>query len=175
MGTWGKGNFDSDTAADHLGILMQRLVDEVGQAMSGPSVEIEPDEYWGTAVPCNLEILHLLAQQRWVGVTLPDTDTLEGWKAKFLEVWDEEIDNLGPSRSFKKERREVLVRTFDQLLALVADDEAEASVPRAAPPKAPKKKAKPAKKAAPAKKKAAPAKKKAAPAKKKAASKKPRR
>ncbi|MFC4604181.1 DUF4259 domain-containing protein [Rhodococcus kronopolitis] len=115
MGTWDSGNFDDDTAADHLSDLTGRLVDEVAEAMSGDPVELEPDEYWGVAVPCNLELLHLLARQHYVGVRLPDPETIAGWKDRFLAVWDEAIDGLEPEPDFKRQRREVLVRTFDQL------------------------------------------------------------
>ena len=115
MGTWGSGNFDSDTAADHLVVLTDRLIKEVAEAMDGDPVAIEPDEYWGVAVPCNLELLHLIAQQGYAGALLPDKATVEAWKTKFLSVWDESIDGLGPSELHKTERRAVLARTFDQL------------------------------------------------------------
>ncbi|WFR73519.1 DUF4259 domain-containing protein [Prescottella defluvii] len=118
MGTWGSGNFDSDTAADHLSDLTGRLVDEVTKAMSGDPVEIEPDEYWGVAVPCNLELLHLIAQQHYVGVNLPDPGTIADWKDRFLAVWDGTIDGLEPQPDYKEQRRERLVRTFDQLAEL---------------------------------------------------------
>ncbi len=118
MGTWGSGNFDDDTAADHLSELTDRLITEVTEAMSGDPVGIEPDEYWGVAVPCNLELLHLIAQQRYVGARLPDPDTVTAWKARFLAVWDDSIDGLEPTPDHKKQRRAVLVRTFDQLAEL---------------------------------------------------------
>lgn len=115
MGTWGSGNFDDDTAADHLADLTGRLVDEVAAAMSGDPVELEPDEYWGVAVPANLELLHLIAQQNYVGVRLPGSDVIAGWKDLFLAVWDGSIDGLEPAPGHKDSRREVLERTFDQL------------------------------------------------------------
>ncbi|GAB2636382.1 DUF4259 domain-containing protein [Prescottella soli] len=123
MGTWGSDNFADDTAADHLSDLTGRLVDEVAKAMSGDPVEIEPDEYWGVAVPCNLELLHLIAQQHYVGVTLPDPGTIAGWKDRFLAVWDGAIDGLEPEPDYKVRRREVLVRTFDQLAELARREE----------------------------------------------------
>ncbi|WP_432993719.1 DUF4259 domain-containing protein [Dactylosporangium sp. CA-233914] len=119
MGTWGSGNFGSDTAADHLSILTERLVREVEDAMAGDPVELEPDEYWGVAVPCNLEILYLLAGQSWVGVVLPEVETVEAWKATFLAVWDASIDGLEPTPQHKAQRRAVLERTFDQLAAAI--------------------------------------------------------
>lgn len=120
MGTWGAGNFDSDTAADHLSDLTARLVREIGDAMEGDPVELEADEYWGVAVPCNVELLAMLAEQRWVGVTLPDAATAQAWKAKLLAAWDRSIDALGPSDAYHRERRAVLVRTFDRLLEAIA-------------------------------------------------------
>lgn len=86
--------------------------------MSGDPVEIEPDEYWGVAVPCNLELLHLIAQQHYVGVNLPDPGTIADWKDRFLAVWDGTIDGLEPQPDYKEQRRERLVRTFDQLAEL---------------------------------------------------------
>lgn len=118
MGNWGSGNFDDDLAADHLETLTDRLISEVAEAMSGDSARIVPDEDWGVAVPCNLELLHLIAQQHWLGANLPDPDTIAGWKAKYLAVWDQAIDVLGPSPGYKEQRRSVLVQTFDQLAEL---------------------------------------------------------
>lgn len=115
MGTWGSGNFDSDTAADHLVVVTDRLVTEVAEAMAGDPVEIEPDEYWGVAVPCNLELLHLIAQQGYVGAQLPDAATIEEWKTKFMAVWDATIDGLEPMDRHRAERRAVLALTFDRL------------------------------------------------------------
>ncbi|MFD3518924.1 DUF4259 domain-containing protein [Streptomyces sp. NPDC058653] len=115
MGTWGAGNFDSDTAADHLGGLADRLIAEVTEAMTGDPVELEPDEYWGVAVPCNLELLLVLARQGWVGVTLPPPETIRAWQQTFLAVWEETIDDLGPKAAYKEERRAVLNETFEHL------------------------------------------------------------
>jgi hypothetical protein len=115
VGSWGRGNFDSDTAADHLGILTGRLVAEISAAMSGNPVEIEPDEYWGVAVPCNLELLCLLADQPYVGVTLPPLETIADWKRRYLAVWDEAVDGLESTAEYREQRRAVLVNTFDRL------------------------------------------------------------
>lgn len=121
MGTWGSGNFDSDTAADHLSELTGRLLDEVERAMSGDRVELEPDEHWGVAVPCNLELLHLIASRHYVGAGLPAAATIEGWKADFMAVWERSIDGLEPAPGHKEERRAVLLRTFDGLAALARE------------------------------------------------------
>lgn len=115
MGTWGAGNFDSDTAADHLSSLVARLVAEVTEAMAGDPVELEPDEYWGVTVPCNLELLLVLDRQGWVGVTLPPPEVIRAWRETFLAVWERTIDGLEPKPAYKEARRAVLNDTFEQL------------------------------------------------------------
>lgn len=120
MGTWGSGNFDSDTAADHLSSLTARLVKEITDAMKGDAAELEADEYWGVAVPCNVELLALLAEQQWVGVMLPDAATAEAWKTKLLEAWEGSIDALGPSEAHRRDRHAALAATFERLLAAIA-------------------------------------------------------
>jgi hypothetical protein len=115
VGSWASGNFDNDTAADHLSVLTAKLVREVEEAMADDPVVLEADEYWGAAVPCNLEILTLLAGRPWVGVVLPEATTVQEWKATYLAVWDASIDDLEPAPEYKAERRAVLERTFDEL------------------------------------------------------------
>jgi tetratricopeptide (TPR) repeat protein len=114
MGTWGGGNFDDDTAAAHLHALMSGLVKEVSTAMADPG-DIQPDEYWGCAVPCNIEILNLIARQRWSGTNIPKPAIVEQWKRDYLAVWDQHIDLLEPTPKHKIDRRAVLVKTFDEL------------------------------------------------------------
>nr|WP_243876598.1 hypothetical protein [Streptomyces sp. 846.5] len=52
-----------------MSILTDRLITEVADAMASDPVGIEPDEYWGVAVPANLELLSLLARQGYVITT----------------------------------------------------------------------------------------------------------
>ncbi|MEU8696588.1 DUF4259 domain-containing protein [Streptomyces sp. NPDC048680] len=125
MGTWGAGNFDSDTAADHLAELADRLVTEVREAMAGDPVELEPDEYWGVTVPCNLELLLLLDRQGWVGPTLPSPEVIRTWQKTFLAVWERTIDGLEPKPAYKDERRAVLNETFERLAEASAAATAE--------------------------------------------------
>jgi hypothetical protein len=116
MGTWGTGNFDSDGAADHLSSLTATLVREVTEAMQRPA-ELEADEYWGVAVPCNLELLALIARRGYVGCVLPNVETVTNWRRTFMATWEASVDALGPSPEHKQQRRAVLERTFDELLA----------------------------------------------------------
>ncbi len=149
MGTWGPGNFDSDTAADHLSVLADKLVTDIETAMSGEPTGLEPDEWDGTTVPCNVELLTLLAKQRWVGVTLPAPATVAAWGTRFVEVWDGSIDGLTPKPEWKLARREVLVRTFAELEELCAREAASQAVPFAGAKSASKSAPKSASKSAP--------------------------
>ena len=126
MGSWGTGNFESDTAADHLSIVTGRLRKEIREAMADPR-QLEPDEYGGVAVPCNLELLWLIGSQHYVGCMLPSSEQLEAWKSTYLQVWDGYIDQLEPGPEYKAERRRVLCETFDRLLELVRKQEKPAS------------------------------------------------
>ncbi|MER7755416.1 DUF4259 domain-containing protein [Kitasatospora sp. NPDC097643] len=120
MGTWGSGNFESDTALDHLSIVVDRLVTEVAEAVAGDPVDIEPDQYWGVAVPCNLELLYALVRAGYAADDLPQAGVVEEWKKIYMAVWERTIDGLNPSPAFKEERRSVLNRTFDQLTGATA-------------------------------------------------------
>ncbi|MFE7619736.1 DUF4259 domain-containing protein [Streptomyces sp. NPDC057496] len=118
MGTWGAGNFDSDTAADHLSDVTGRLVSRIGEAMSGDPVALEPDDYDGVAVPCDIELLCLIAEQGYVGSVVPDAAVVAGWRKTFMDVWERTIDGLEPDPEHKEDRRAELNRTFDRLAAL---------------------------------------------------------
>ena len=120
MGTWGAGNFDNDTAADHVSMLVDRLVREITEAIEEPT-SLEPDEYGGTLVPCNVELLTLILRQGWAGAGLSSTATaaVHIWKSTYMAVWEASIDELQPKAAWKVERRQVLEQTFDALLQAV--------------------------------------------------------
>ncbi|MDB1086702.1 DUF4259 domain-containing protein [Streptomyces sp. ACA25] len=120
MGTWGSGNFESDTARDYLSSFVDRLVAEVAEAMDGDPVAIEPDEYEGVAVPCRLELLHVLTRAGHTSDTPLRPELVEQWKKHFMAVWERTIDGLEPAQGFKEQRRAVLIRTFDQLAEATA-------------------------------------------------------
>ncbi|MER8084564.1 DUF4259 domain-containing protein [Streptomyces sp. NPDC058316] len=124
MGTWGSGNFDDDTAADHLSGITGRLVSEIEEAMAGDPVGLEPDEYWGVAVPCNVELLCLIAEQHYVGATVPGAAVVERWEKTFMDVWERTIDGLEPEPEHKEKRRAELIRTFDRLRTVLSAREA---------------------------------------------------
>jgi len=117
MGVWGPGNFDDDTAGEYVWGITERLIKETNDAMRNPR-QLEPDEYWGVIVPCNVELLSLLASKRW-GASVPKPSVVEQWKETYMTVWEGYIDKLilPEHPEHKALRREVLLRTFDELLA----------------------------------------------------------
>jgi hypothetical protein len=118
MGSWGAGNFDSDTAADHLGMLCEKILAQTSKMMRTKK-RLAPDEYFGVAVPCNLELLNLIRRQGYVGCTLPEPEIIEEWKVRYMEVWDARIEGLAPGPQYaahRKARRRILLKTFDELI-----------------------------------------------------------
>jgi hypothetical protein len=61
MGTWGPGNFENDTTAEHLMDLCRPLLTEIEEAMEQPSC-LEPDEKDADIVMANLEIIACLSE-----------------------------------------------------------------------------------------------------------------
>src|SRR5262249_10270322 len=75
--------------------------------------------------PANLEIIACLSehlgrhergeiQDYLYPCVLPPPETVAEWKRKYLQVWDDGIDGMDPDPDYKKQRREVLVATFDR-------------------------------------------------------------
>jgi len=122
MGTWDAGNFDNDTAADHLYDIIEGWISDIRTAMENP-VELEADEYWGEAVPCNIQLLTLIGKQHFAGFHIPAVEEVTKWKTTFMDIWLESIDDLEPEEEYKKKRIEVLNQTFDDLIALAKEYE----------------------------------------------------
>ncbi|MFV8232630.1 DUF4259 domain-containing protein [Mycolicibacterium fortuitum] len=120
MGVWGPGNFDSDTVADGLGELTNRIIGQIAQEFEDESDDsaLQPDEWGGEMVPAWLEILIEMVEPPRVGATFPSVATLIDWRDRYLRVWDEYIDELEPEDEYKVERRAVLVSTFERAVAL---------------------------------------------------------
>jgi hypothetical protein len=128
MGTWGPGNFENDTAADHLMDLCQPLVTEIEEAMQEPA-SLEPDDDAADIVMANLEIIACLSEHlgryehselgRFLyPCVLPSTEKVAKWKQAYLARWDGYIDALEPDPDYKKKRRDVIAETFDRLECL---------------------------------------------------------
>ncbi|GAB2680089.1 DUF4259 domain-containing protein [Nocardia goodfellowii] len=122
MGVWGPGNFDSDTVADGLGELTDRIIGDIAEQFQDPSDDtpLEPDEWGGNMVPAWLEILTEIVRTQRVGASFPSAAVLGEWRERYLRVWDGYIDQLDPDDDFKTGRRAVITETFDRAIALAA-------------------------------------------------------
>ncbi len=128
MGTWGAGNFENDTAAEHLIALCKPLVEQIRNAVAQPEL-MEPDEYDSDVFMANIEILAVLGanigrteKSRIGGMIFPfpfpPTKEIKQWKTEYLRVWDNYIDKLEPQGDHKSRRRRVIIETFDRLIAV---------------------------------------------------------
>ncbi|CAM3202447.1 DUF4259 domain-containing protein [Prescottella defluvii] len=124
MGVWGPGNFESDTVADGLGELTDRIIADIAEQFDDPTdTALEPDEWGGEMVPAWLEILVQIVEGGRVGATFPSVTVLTGWRDRYLRVWDGYIDGLDPTAGHKIARRAVLADTFDRAVSLATERE----------------------------------------------------
>jgi hypothetical protein len=110
MGTWGAGNFQDDNALDWLwSEVQQPLLRKIESAVAGH------DESNGHTIMAAVEVLTVLCEQ--LQANPPKPPEVAAWRDAYLAAWEGYIDALGCKPKFKKERRAVIVNTFDRLLA----------------------------------------------------------
>jgi hypothetical protein len=123
MGTWGSGNFESDTALDHFGTVTTPLLEQIREAFKDKEL-LQPDEYESEAVLCNMDIL--LAISYGLGNRaapfhishFPKVKQIQSWQKAYLKVWDDYIDELKPSKDYKTKRRKTIIKTFEHFASL---------------------------------------------------------
>jgi hypothetical protein len=76
MGVWGSGNFDEDMAEEHLAEVPRPLLQQIEEAAgdAGDPSAMEPDEYGGAAMLCNMEIIACLAEHLGKGCRTCQTE-----------------------------------------------------------------------------------------------------
>jgi hypothetical protein len=127
MGTWGPGNFENDWCADQLASICEPWLAHIHKAMD--AVDLLEDEIPDETVPAYLEIIACLSENLgryksgglydWLYPSvLPAPDIVADWKQKYIAKWDQHIDLYAPAPEHKKERRAVIVQTFDRVLRL---------------------------------------------------------
>jgi len=128
MGTWGHGNFENDTVAEYYCDLCKPLLDQIRNTVADAAL-MQPDEYDSEVMLANIEILTVLAENigrtdtEWVGdlvfpFPFPAPEEIRTWKTKYLDVWDNHIDQLGPDSNFKEKRRATIGKTFDRFIKI---------------------------------------------------------
>jgi hypothetical protein len=115
MGSWGDDNFANDGARDYLSMLAAKLVatiteiyrdddrlalEEDGEAMFMPSVEL----------------LALMCER--YGATPPKLATIEQWRERYLQLFDETVEGYNAEPEFQASRRRRIEQTFRWLIGL---------------------------------------------------------
>jgi hypothetical protein len=115
MGTWGSGNFDSDSALDFIGGEVRRHIREI-DAIMADEVRFRLDEDAEAMLMPSVVMLSLLCEHCHSG--LPRDLDADAWKARYLAMFDEQIGGLAPAPGFAEERRAIIAATFDHLREL---------------------------------------------------------
>jgi hypothetical protein len=117
MTAWGPGNFQNDDALDFIHEEMDRRVAAI-EAIFADSQRFELDDTGdaeGELIP-RVAILALLCDHS--GGLLDSTVDVGAWTAQYVEMYDDNIDNLQPRGDYKRQRRAVIEATFDKLIRL---------------------------------------------------------
>lgn len=112
MGTWGAGDFESDGALDFLDEQVERYLGIIEDVFADAE-RFHLDEDAESMLIPSVRILTALATQ--LDAFLPDTLDVETWKARYLAMYDAQIDGLQPVAGFKAERRAAIAAAFDGL------------------------------------------------------------
>lgn len=116
MGTWGPGNFDNDAAADFIDEELDRHVRAIEAIFADSERFLLDGDAEGELMP-RIAILALLCEHS-AGVLDTTGDAISAWKARYLEMYDDQIDDLEPRGDYKLQRRAVIAETFDTLIRL---------------------------------------------------------
>ena len=122
MGTWGKGNFDDDLAADFLYDFLYEIYQEI-DVIFNESQPLDFEEYEIAIIPCKLDIVSVIYSQKWGGIFFPERKKIEFWQEKYLNDWELHSKNFLSSSGqkisseFNESRRLEIIKTFDRLLS----------------------------------------------------------
>ena len=115
MGSWGPGNFDNDTARDHLFEVTRELAEQVEQALADATAlklagkvktNAELAETLDAVLP-NIEIICVLHESLGGGF-LPEPESADEWQSQFEQLTDVSSG----------ERAAVIRETFERLRRL---------------------------------------------------------
>ena len=112
MGTWAAGNFDLDGALDYVGGLIDQLTNTINACFEDDNADL--DEGGESELMPSVAIIKLLSEH--CGAAPPKPDVVTEWKSQYLEIFDEQIDDLDPAAGYKSERRKMIASTFADLL-----------------------------------------------------------
>ena len=117
MGSWGFGVYENDHAMDLFGTAVEDLGEELEGALNVKNASWTDIE--GPLI--YVRILTVLADELPLEL---DSSTVEGWKARYLQIYDSSLERSGATEKGKP-RRAVIVQTFDSLLSRLDDEDDE--------------------------------------------------
>ncbi|MEM9071829.1 MAG: hypothetical protein AAGE52_25190 [Myxococcota bacterium] len=124
MGTWGPQNLDNDYALDELHARSTALVASLlERARSKTSREC--DDYDYTTLFVEFEIVFAFAAHGLLDCELPPPNEVAKLAAEYLRDWEIGIDKLGATAAHKRERRDVIERTFQRFQILCQERQQE--------------------------------------------------
>ncbi len=112
MGTWGSGPFANDHAGDFVSDLLQQLFRPIDVFLASPEIDETFDAAFAALAVLN-EVIERTGVRPWKREADPIVTAL-------IQCFDEQIDGLGPSESFKAEHRAALVSECERFQALLA-------------------------------------------------------
>jgi hypothetical protein len=121
MSSDGPGNFDSDTAYDTLGFLLDNIADEIRQTFKLDSEKSLYGDLGEGRIMANIDIVLTLCDHYKAHPSLDDPDEIIKWKQDYLNTFDRTIEYYRPSPGFTEKRRKVIGETFDKLYQLVKE------------------------------------------------------
>lgn len=107
MGTWASDNFGNDGACDYRATVIDLLLKTFKQ----PGDFFDIDEVMAAGA-----MILAICDRCGVPGGLLDFD-FDNLQTSVLRVYDAEIDNYSRNTDYKRDRREVIVQTFDDLKA----------------------------------------------------------
>ncbi len=114
MGTWGAGIFENDAALDFINDEIDRHVRAIEEIFADES-RFRLDEDAESELMARVGILVLLCEH--CSGALPGNLDIRAWKARYLTMFDEQIDRLEPADGYKQQRRAVIADSFDRLIS----------------------------------------------------------
>ena len=109
---------------------MSTQLDHLIQIQPAAAQQLLPQRHYallqGNTLPGQSQMHFALVLYRTLAFNQPQLlQTLEQWKATYLQAWDQSIDELEPEEGYKQDRRIAIIETFDRMIALAAADEEE--------------------------------------------------
>ena len=109
MGTWAAGPFESDTALDYVGDVVDEICNTLDAFIEAPAIDEGFDEAFASAA-----LLLVLSQH--TPAAPPEPERVKEWQKAMLECFDAQIDSMQPEAAFKRDHRVTLEKAFVDLI-----------------------------------------------------------